>query len=123
MQQYVAIAIGAALGANLRYIIGRWAAGIFGASFPFGTLLINVVGSLLIGAILGYTSQRAPIGETARLLLVTGLLGGFTTFSSFSWETLALIGEGRYLPAAAYACGSVLLGLGAAALGQWLALR
>jgi CrcB protein len=113
----VAVAVGAALGANLRYLVGRWAAERFGAGFPYGTLLINVTGSLAIGLLLGLAAGRAPLGTTARLLLVTGVLGGYTTFSSFSFEALELLLAGRYLPAAAYLLGSVGGGLLACAAG------
>ena len=103
------IALGAAVGANMRYGISLWAAARFG-TFPYGTLLINTLGSFLIGLVLASHAQR-PLAEPVRLLLVTGLLGGFTTFSSFSYEAYTLLVQGNYLLACAYCAGSVLLGV------------
>lgn len=113
------IALGAAVGANLRYGVSLWAAQRFGTAFPYGTLIINVVGSLLIGALLTFAVTR-PLSEPVRLLLVTGLLGGFTTFSSFGWETYALIMTGHWLPAGLYVVASLLLGLVGVGLGAGL---
>lgn len=109
------IAVGAAAGANLRYWVGVLVANLPGAGFPYGTLLINIVGSLFIGVVLG-----AGLSAPARLLMVTGLLGGFTTFSSFSWETYDLLLKGRAVAAVAYMLISVGGGLAATALGVQL---
>jgi CrcB protein len=107
----VMIALGAAVGANLRYGLSLWAAQRFGSAFPYGTLIINVLGSLLIGAVLMLAATRVPLSEPVRLLIVTGLLGGFTTFSSFSFEVYALIMTGNWGAAALYAVSSFGLGL------------
>lgn len=117
----LAIAIGAAIGANLRYGLTRWAAEHLGASFPYGTLLVNIIGCLLIGALLTLAAARLPLSEPLRLLLVTGLLGGFTTFSSFGWEAYGLAIAGDWALAALYVAASVLLGLAAVLLGAGLA--
>ena len=116
MSKVLLIALGAALGANLRYLVSVGVAQRWGAAFPYGTLLINVSGSVAIGAVLALAAQT---GLTApwRLLLVTGFLGGYTTFSSFTWETYQLAVEGGVGPALLNIAGSVALGLGGVVLG------
>ncbi|MEA2552752.1 MAG: fluoride exporter [Fimbriimonadaceae bacterium] len=104
--------LGAGLGANARFWLGTCVAKLWGQAFPWGTLLINVSGSLLIGLIFGlYARQEIEPGW--RYLLITGLLGGYTTFSAFSWETLKLIQEGKPGAALAYVAASVVVGLAA----------
>jgi CrcB protein len=115
-----AIAAGAAAGALARYGISTWAAARYGTGFPVGTMLINVLGSLLIGVVIALFSTRLSVTWPWRPLLVTGLLGGFTTFSSYSYESLQLLLRGEWLLAAFYALGSVALGLAAVALGVGL---
>ena len=111
------IALGSGLGGVLRYwcsgLVARW----FGETFPWGTLIVNVVGSLLIGLIatLSGPDGRLLVGTTARQFVMLGLLGGFTTFSSFSLQTLALAQSGEWLRAATNIGGSVLLCL----MGVW----
>lgn len=121
MRNILVIAIGAALGANLRYAMTLWAARQFGTTFPYGTLLVNLLGCLLIGALLQLAATRLPLSEQARLLLVTGLLGGFTTFSSFGHEAYGLIVAGSWGAAALYVAASVILGLAAVFGGVGLA--
>ncbi len=121
MLNVLAVALGAAVGANLRYGLSLWAAQCWGAAFPYGTLLINVSGSFLIGLLLVLATSRITLSEPARLLLVTGLLGGFTTFSSFSYETFSLMLSGNLREAALYVLGSVALGLLGVVLGAGLA--
>lgn len=116
----VMIALGAALGANLRYGLSLWAAQRFGTAFPYGTLIINVLGSFVIGVVLVLATTRLPLGEPVRLLLVTGLLGGFTTFSSFSFETYTLLTAGSWAQAALYTVGSFGLGMVGVFLGAGL---
>ena len=114
--QIAAVALGGALGSALRYAVGIWLAG----SFPWGTLLVNVLGSLLLGALAALGEGLSPSG---RLLLGAGLCGAFTTFSALSVETLRLAQDGR-LGAAALNLGLNLgLGLGAAWLGLALGAR
>jgi CrcB protein len=120
MINMVAVAVGAAVGANLRYLISLWAAQRLGVAFPYGTLIINVAGCLAIGVLLTIAFYRLTLSEPIRLLLVTGLLGGFTTFSSFGWETYALIVEGNWRAASLYIVGSVVLGLLSVFLGAWV---
>jgi len=113
----LAVAVGAALGA-----LTRWQAGIWlntrWLGFPLGTLLVNIVGGLLIGMAVEWLGRQP--NELFKLLLVTGFLGGLTTFSAFSGESLALLREGAFGMAAAHTVAHVLGALGAAALGMRL---
>lgn len=108
---YVWIGVGAAVGANARYVLGQLVARRLGSDFPFGTLIINVTGSLLIGLIFTLLADRLLADTHWRLLLVIGLLGGYTTFSTFSLETIAMLQVGRWVPAFVYASASVMLSL------------
>lgn len=114
--QYVAIAVGAVLGANLRFIVGGWAADRWGADFPYGTLIVNVTGAFVIGAFLAFLGARVGVDPLWRLFFATGFLGGYTTFSSFAWEALALADQGAWLRAAVYVLGTNAIGL----VGVWL---
>lgn len=109
MERYLLVALGGALGSLLRYLLGAWVQGVSSPGFPWSTFLVNALGSLLIGAVVRLSLEGALSGE-ARLFLAVGLLGGFTTFSTFSYETLALVQDGEVLLALAYALGSLLLG-------------
>lgn len=124
MNNVLAIALGAAIGANLRYGIGLWAAQRFGTAWPYGTLIINLLGCLLIGVLLTLTANRLTLSEPVRLMLVTGLLGGFTTFSTFGYESFTLFNAGNWLAALGYVGGSVVGGLIAVVvgveLGRWI---
>lgn len=110
----LAVALGAALGALLRWQAGVWLNPLWGG-FPLGTLLVNLVGGLGIGVALAWLGRHPD--ETLRLLLVTGLLGGFTTFSAFSAESLALIERGDLGAALAHTLLHVLGALACAACG------
>lgn len=100
MTTWLAISIGAVLGANARFLLGGWIAERLGTGFPFGTLVINVTGSFLIGIVLVVANERlAP--DWFRPLLAIGFLGSYTTFSTFSYETLALVETGSIGAAAA----------------------
>ena len=111
MLRVMAIAMGAALGANLRYGVALWAARKWGSGFPAGTLIINVSGSLLIGFAIGLASTRLALTPTWRLLVVTGFCGGYTTFSTFSYETYELLNSGSVWRAGLNMTGSVILGV------------
>ena len=108
--------IGGGAGSVLRYLIGLW---IGSAAFPWATFAVNAVGSLAIGLFGGWAS-RFGWSEPLRLALTVGVCGGFTTFSTFSKESLALVESGRWCAFTAYALGSVAIGLIAAALGYYL---
>ena len=120
MLNMFAVAVGAALGANLRYLISTWVAQRVGSGFPYGTLLINVTGCLVIGVVLTLAATKFTLSEPLRLLIVTGILGGYTTFSSFGYEAFALIGSGNIEEAVLYMTSSLILGLGAVFLGSLL---
>lgn len=123
MQALVLIALGSILGANARYFISTWAASRLGDGFPYGTLLINLSGSFLLGVLLTAGSARLGIGDEARLLAGTGFFGAYTTYSTFAYETVALLRRGAVLPALANVGGNVVLGIGAAAAGILLVQR
>lgn len=116
--QLLAVALGGALGSVLRWRVGLWL-NQPASALPLGTLLVNCLGGLLIGAAI-HVFTRAP-NETLRLLLVTGLLGGLTTFSAFSAESLGLLHRGQWALALGHTLAHVLGALCAAALGHWLA--
>lgn len=114
------IALGAAGGANVRYWLTTLLVDRFGAAFPWGTLVINVSGSLLIGGIMAALTVRGATDPTLRLLLVTGFLGAYTTFSTYTYDTARLLENGHVGAALANALGSMVLGLGAVAVGWWV---
>lgn len=117
MSQLVAIAAGGALGALLRFWLASGVAVWLGRGFPYGTLLVNVSGSLAIGVLYILLLERADVGTVWRLFLMTGLLGAFTTFSTFSLETLVLIEAGEHLKAGMNVVLNVILCLAAAYAG------
>ncbi|MGI9147393.1 MAG: fluoride efflux transporter CrcB [Chloroflexota bacterium] len=114
--QFVAVGVGAMLGANLRFVLGLWAADRWGTDFPFGTLLINVSGCFAIGVVLSFFGERVGISPLWRLFFATGFLGGYTTFSAYSWEVLSLAEQTAWLRAGVYVVGSNVLGF----VGVWL---
>ncbi|MBO9311650.1 MAG: fluoride efflux transporter CrcB [Chloroflexus sp.] len=120
MNNVLAIALGAAIGANLRYGISLWAAQRLGTSWPYGTFIINVLGCLAIGFLLTLITNRLTVSEPIRLMLITGLLGGLTTFSTFGYECFLLLNAGNWLGAVGYIAGSVGGGLLAVVLGVGL---
>lgn len=114
------IAVGAALGANARYLVSVWAARRYGTGFPFGTLIANLSGSLMLG-FLAVAMVGMTFGHEVALLVSTGLLGAYTTFSTFAFESFGLIRRRAYGLAAANVFGSVLVGLVAAWAGMTVA--
>ncbi|MBO9307935.1 MAG: fluoride efflux transporter CrcB [Thermomicrobium sp.] len=110
------VALGGALGAILRYLVTSWVQHRVDF-FPWGTVVVNLVGSFLIGIVLEMT-LRGFLSSQVRLLLGVGILGGFTTFSSLSWEMLTLLEEGDILPAFLYGFGSLVIGVFCAWLGS-----
>ena len=118
---YLAVSLGGALGANLRYLVGLWAAAQWPGVLPWGTLLINLTGSFLLGALLTMLAARRPAPTLLRLFLGTGFLGAYTTFSTFSAETVALAAAGHLVFAVGYVIFSVGGGYGAAWAGMMLA--
>jgi CrcB protein len=116
----LAIAVGGAGGAVARYLVGGWVQDLAGSFFPWGTLAVNVLGSLLLGFSLAWLQVTLAPPE-ARALVAIGFLGGFTTFSTFTYETLALLRDGEWWRAGGYAAGSLGLGVLAVFVGAALA--
>lgn len=119
INQTLAISIGAILGANARYWIGLWAKELFATPFPLGTFIVNVLGSLLLGVLVALSLKRSHLSQTTLLLLGTGFMGSFTTFSTFSVETVQLMTSGNWQLALFNVAGSITLGLG----GVWLGIQ
>ncbi len=124
MNRYLLIALGAAFGANARYLVGVWAGNRLGADFPYGTLIVNIVGSFLLGFLLTLGTGRLQLSPEARLLLAVGFLGSFTTFSSYAVESMNLWRDASLGRGLLNVVGNNLAGLLAvilgAALARWL---
>ena len=121
---YLWIAIGAVVGASARYFLSGYIAKSFDSSFPYGTLFINISGSLLLGFFLVLTSERVLVDARWRLLVAIGFCGSYTTFSSYAFETFALLEQGQWHLVAWNVLASNLLclpsALAGAALSRWL---
>ena len=114
---YLIVFLGAGIGGALRHGVNVAAARQFGFGFPYGTLIVNIVGSFAMGLLAGYFAFRPGIAQHMRLFLTTGILGGFTTFSAFSLDTALLVERHSYGLAAGYVVGSVAAGLSALFFG------
>ena len=121
MNDVFVISIGAIAGANARWVISRFAAKILSPIFPYGTLVINVTGSFIVGFFMIWTTERVLIDPRWRLLIVVGFCGAFTTFSSFAFETMAYFEQGQRLLLLTNVVSNNLLCLGAALAGMALA--
>lgn len=121
MTRFLLIGAGAALGANARFMVSVWAAGRFGVGFPFGTLIVNVTGSLLLGFLLELTTSRFISSPEVRLFLATGFLGSYTTFSTYTVESLMLMRTGSPWMGLLYIGSNIAVGLTFALLGIYLA--
>jgi len=121
MREFLLIGSGAVLGANARYWLNNYMVGRLGASFPYGTLIINISGSFLLGFVLVLIANRVVVDPGYRLLIGTGFLGAYTTFSTFSYDTIALLEAGDFLPAIWNVLASVAISLAGAYLGIVLA--
>lgn len=106
------VALGGAAGSVLRYAVGIWCLAWFGTALPWGTLAVNVLGSAMIGLLGGLMMGGMPFPQEARLLIVTGILGGFTTFSAFSLD-IGLLAQRSAATALGYFLATIFLGLGA----------
>jgi CrcB protein len=115
------ISLGAILGANLRYGLGGWAAQRWGAQFPFGTLLINLTGSLILGFFTTLITQRFLVDPRWRLFFAVGFLGSYTTFSTYTYESIALLTAGNWILGLLNLFGGAFLGGLAALTGVILA--
>lgn len=109
---YLIVFLGGGTGAALRHAVNVLAARLFGTGFPNGTLLVNVTGSAVMGLLAGYLAFRSDLSQHWRLFLMTGILGGYTTFSAFSLDAGLLYERGEIALAAAYVLGSVVLSIG-----------
>lgn len=121
METFLLISLGAVFGANLRYWIGVWAAGRLGTSFPYGNLIINLTGSFILGFFMTLAVDRLLLDPRWRIFFAVGFLGSYTTFSSYTFESLSLIIENQWLPGLFNLFGSAFLGGVAVFLGMILA--
>lgn len=115
------IGLGGFLGANARYWLGSLVNRFFGTSFPWATALVNISGAFAIGIIATLFMDRAVDNESLRLFLIVGLLGGYTTFSSYTWEAISLMQEDRWVAAIGYLVGSNVIGIVACVAGVLVA--
>jgi CrcB protein len=118
---YVAVAIGGVVGCCARFGVTELVQYLFGRAFPLATLSINVSGCLVMGFLFFYAAEHNSVGPNLRIGLLSGVLGGFTTFSAFAMETVLLAEQGKAVQAVSYVLLSVFLGLAATLLGAWLA--
>ncbi len=116
------VAIGGALGASGRHLVSLWAGRSLGAGFPYGTFIVNVLGSLLMGLLIGWLLTREG-GDNLKLLLATGFLGGFTTFSAFSLDAINLLERKAHSPFLLYVGGSVIIAIFALWVGLIIARK
>ena len=121
MIDLLVISLGAIVGANARYLLSRFAAKQFGPVFPYGTLFINIIGSLIVGFFVVWTTERVLVDPRWRLLVVVGFCGSFTTFSSYAFETMAYFEQGQWLLMVSNVLINNLLCLGGALVGMVLA--
>ena len=120
MQKLLYVGIGGFIGTCLRYIISIYSPKLFGTQLPYGTLIVNVVGGILIGFILELSLTTNLISPNLRLFLTTGIIGGFTTFSTFSYETINLFSEGSYILGTLNTCLNLFLSLGGVLIGKFV---
>ena len=118
LSSILTVAAGGAVGAVLRYGVSGISRNLFGESFPYGTLLVNVIGCLVLGILGGYGITKLP--STALLFVITGLLGSLTTFSTFGWESTQLMLNSKPLLAGMNIAVNMVIGIGAAILGYQL---
>ena len=123
MDRYVVVLAGAGLGGLMRYTLGTWIMAKYGGRFPLGTFLINVSGAFLVGLLMAVLTERMHPHPNWRLFLVVGVLGGYTTFSSFEYETYQAVRDGARAMGLLYLTGSVLAGYLAVWLGAVLVSR
>lgn len=119
MKTFLLIGTGSAIGGICRYLVQINLAKLLGVQFPFGTFLVNLSGCFLIGLLYGLADRHAWMSMEWRLLLITGICGGYTTFSSFSYEAVSLLRQGSVLYFVLYAIGSVMLGVLATVAGMF----
>lgn len=122
MEHIVWVGLGGGIGSAARYFVGLWAVRLFGAAFPYGTLAVNLTGSLVFMLLLTRFSHGVAEagGAGLRLALTTGAMGGFTTYSAFNYELLTMIEAGRWGVALGYGATTVVGALGVGAMGLWM---
>jgi CrcB protein len=118
--EYLLVFVGGGIGSMLRLAVGTVFARSVGTAWPYGTLTINVTGSFIIALFLTLAGERWGVSQAWRYFVATGFVGGYTTFSTFEYETLRLVETGAWAGAVAYVTASVALGFGAAATGMAL---
>ncbi len=121
MQTVLLISLGAMVGANLRYFVGQYAARLLPSSLPYGTLLVNITGSFILAVFLVWTTERVLADPRWRLLIAVGFCGGYTTFSSYAYESFALFEQGQWLTCALNILANNVLCLIGTVLGAMLA--
>lgn len=121
MKDFLAISVAAIAGANLRFLMSRLAAKEFGPVFPAGTLIINILGSFIVGFFVIWTTERVLLDPRWRLLVVVGFCGSFTTFSSYAFETISYLEQGQWGLMVANILSNNLLCLGSALAGMAVA--
>ncbi|MDA9875062.1 fluoride efflux transporter CrcB [Flavobacteriaceae bacterium] len=119
MKQVLLVFIGGGVGSALRYLVGKFLK-IPASGFPWSTFSVNVLGSLIIGILMGVTLKNSALSENQTLLLITGLCGGFTTFSAFAYENQVFLKEGDFTNFFIYTLGSIGVGLAAVFLGLFI---
>lgn len=123
MNSIALVALGGAIGASARHILGHWTLKAFGPGYPFGTFAVNVLGGFLMGVLVAWLAFKVSGGENMRLFFGVGLLGGFTTFSAFSLDAVRMLETKNYGQFIGYVGGSVVLSIGALMLGLILARK
>ncbi|MDR6635166.1 CrcB protein [Phyllobacterium sp. 1468] len=121
MNAILLVASGGAIGSVARYLVGVGMARAFGVAFPYGTLAVNIIGGFLMGLFIELLARRFQGSPELRLFIAIGILGGFTTFSSFSLDVVVLWQRGEFGIAFFYVLASVILSIGALFFGLWLA--
>jgi fluoride exporter len=119
MNHYLAVAIGGCLGSVARYWLSGVVYRLSGSGFPYGTLAVNVLGCFLLGAVMSLVEYRQMFGPSLRVFLTIGVMGGFTTFSTFGFETFALLRDQEYAAAIGNVAANVVVGL-IAVVGGWM---
>jgi fluoride exporter len=117
---FLVVFVGAGIGGALRHGVNLAGLRLLGPGFPYGTITVNIVGSLIMGLLAGWFAHKADPGQMWRLFLTTGILGGFTTFSAFSLDAALLLERGQFALAALYALSSPVLAITGLFAGLWL---
>jgi fluoride exporter len=121
VERLLAVCLGGALGSGARFLLSEWAAASLGTAFPWGTFFVNALGSFLLAIVVYAGVEAAAISPTMRIALGSGVMGGFTTYSTFSFETMVYLENGSVGLAVLYVVATLAVGLGACMAGWWLA--